>query len=79
MIKETRYLIFTEISDTGKTLAISVDSRHRGHRLGVIKWYGPWRQYTFWPQAGCVFNRECLWNIAAFCDTLMQDRRRKAL
>lgn len=75
-MKESRYLIFTEIPNAlRKTKTIQVDSRHRGDRLGTIRWYGPWRQYTFWPQAGCIFNRECLREIIDYCDDLMRARR----
>jgi hypothetical protein len=52
-----------------------VESRRHGDTLGVIKWYGPWRQYCFYPEPGCVFNSDCLRDIAGFCFKLMQEWR----
>lgn len=36
--------------------------------LGQIKWYGPWRQYCFFPNdlAETVFNVACLQDICHF-------------
>ena len=69
------YLTFTKVGDTGKTLIVAVNSRHHGNRLGLIRWYGPWRQYVFYPGPGTLFNKGCLQDIMAVCDKLMQDRR----
>jgi hypothetical protein len=31
--------------------------------LGIIKWFGRWRQYAFFPDNGTVYNVECLNDI----------------
>lgn len=73
------YLRVHKIGDTGKTAIYAVDSAHHGDRLGEIRWYGPWRQYCFYPKAGCVFNHDCLRYIGDACDTFtIQHRVRSA-
>lgn len=39
----------------------------RAH-LGLVKWYGAWRCYGFFPLPGCVFEKICLHDIARFCE-----------
>jgi hypothetical protein len=36
--------------------------------LGEVKWFGRWRCYSFFPQPDCVFEKQCLRDIAEFCD-----------
>jgi len=72
------YLRVRKIGDTGKTAIYAVDSAQHGDRLGEIKWYGPWRQYCFYPKAGCVFNNDCLQDIARTCRQLTNEHRRRA-
>lgn len=38
--------------------------------LGQIKWYGPWRQYCFFPEDETVFNKTCLKDIMCFLEKL---------
>ena len=71
----SEYLDFRLTRDTGKTQVYSVDSRNHGDQLGVIKWYGPWRQYVMETRSGVVWNKTCLLDITAFIDGLMRERR----
>ena len=50
--------------------------RYPGMCLGEIRWFGRWRQYTFFPYPDSVFNNECLRDIAEFLDELMAARRK---
>jgi hypothetical protein len=43
--------------------------------LGVIAWYGPWRQYTFDPLEGTTFNKECLDDISRFLERVNKEHR----
>jgi phenylpropionate dioxygenase-like ring-hydroxylating dioxygenase large terminal subunit len=52
---------------TVKTLA--------GVRLGVVKWFAPWRQYSFFPDAGTAWERECLRTVAEFCERSTDNHR----
>jgi hypothetical protein len=74
----SKYLDFRLTRDTGKTQVYSVDSRNHGDQLGVIKWYGPWRQYVMETQSGVVWNNGCLRDIIGFIEGLMRERRGRA-
>ena len=67
--RSSTYLDFGDAvqSLSGKTSIWVVSSKKRGDRLGVVSWYGPWMQYVFEPDEGCVFNHGCLTDIALFC------------
>ena len=70
----SQYITFHKLSDTGKTEVWSVNSQNHGNRLGLIKWYGPWRQYAFWPDAETVWNPACLDDATVFIRGLMSKR-----
>lgn len=40
-----------------------------GDQLGVVTWYGPWRQYVFVSSPGVVFSADCLADIQKFIET----------
>lgn len=44
-------------------------------RLGEVRWYAPWRRYTFHPDADMVFDAECLTTLAEFCAKQTQQRK----
>ena len=43
--------------------------------LGVIKWFGSFRQYSFFPEAQTVFEHKCLKDITAFLDAIMLEHK----
>ena len=45
--------------------------------LGLVKWYGPWRQYCFYPESQTIFNKGCMLDIVSFIDQLMDERKNK--
>jgi hypothetical protein len=47
----------------------------QGSVLGTIRWWGAWRQYVFFPGAGCLFSAGCLEDINAQIRELMFMRR----
>lgn len=69
------YLQFEEIgrSESG-TIVIAVRDR-AGGELGLIRWYGPWRKYTFEPRADTVFDAACLREIADRCELYTERHR----
>jgi len=79
MMSESKYLEFFRAGYTGKTEVYDVLSKHHGSILGHIKWYGPWRQYCFFPSPNCVFNVGCLNDIIIFIGGLMVERKRTKL
>jgi hypothetical protein len=36
--------------------------------LGTVKWFGRWRCYSFFPNTDTVFEKQCLRDIADFCE-----------
>ena len=85
----SKYLLFKKLEQGIKTDIIEVASRPRNlrdgsvregrdmsTRLGVIKWFGRWRQYAFFPEVGTVFNTECLEDIRIFIKGMMKERRK---
>src|SRR3990167_8410690 len=73
--RDSKYLEFRFVRDAGKTSVYSVDSRSQGVCLGLVKWYGPWRQYTFWPSEETTFNLGCLKDIESFLSALKEERQ----
>ena len=61
----SKYLEFSLIEKKPKTKVIGVWSKKHSDRLGIIKWFGRWRQYAFFPETGTVFNTECLNDIVS--------------
>jgi hypothetical protein len=43
--------------------------------IGEVKWFGPWRQYAFFPSPDTIYEKTCLSEIAAFCRELMEERK----
>ena len=70
----SEYIEFVEVADTGKTKVFEV-RRLGGATLGMVKWYGPWRQYTFFPAPITVWNNDCLKAIITFIFGLMEERK----
>lgn len=52
--------------------------RYPDTHLGVVKWYGPWRQYCFFVGASpheFIFSVGCLRDISEFIKSLMAERK----
>ena len=73
----SRYMEFDLVGDTGKTEIWNILSKSSEFVLGQIKWYGPWRQYCFFPSPNSVFNPICMDDINKFIRKLMKKRRDK--
>lgn len=73
--KESEYLEFSLIEQKPKTKIIGVWSKKSSDRLGLIKWYGPWRQYAFFPENNTLFNTGCLNDIQIYIKAMMDGRR----
>lgn len=59
MITDYKYIYFVKIEDKPKTSVWWCRSKKNGGILGEVKWYGPWRQYCFFPEPDTVFNVTC--------------------
>lgn len=72
---ESKYMEFDKVGDTGKTEIWNIISKSSEFILGQIKWYGPWRQYCFFPSPNSVFNPACMADIDKVIKNLMATRR----
>ncbi len=70
----SKYMEFDKIGDTGKTEIWNIISKSSEFILGRIKWYGPWRQYCFFPSPRTVFNPACMIDIQKMIKELMANR-----
>jgi hypothetical protein len=59
-------MVFNPVKPRGKTLEWFVRSKSHQDKLGEIRWYGPWRQYCFFPESEMVFSSGCLNELAEF-------------
>jgi hypothetical protein len=71
----TAYMVFRSETVTGKTGRWTIRNVRSGDILGEIRWYGAWRQYTFMPVSGTVFNVGCMEDITRFIKERMQERK----
>ena len=72
----SQYLTFKDETPEGrKTRIIGVYSARHGDWLGMIRWYGAWRQYTFHTAAGSIWNTECLKSIIAKVQEMNDERK----
>lgn len=74
LLKQTKYLNFTQIGNTDKTKIIGVGN-NSGVKLGMIKWVGSWRKYCFMPFENLQFDTTCLSDIVEFINELMNERK----
>jgi len=70
------YLVIRPYDFTGRTWVYYIrDNRDRV--LGQIRWFGKWRQYTFYPEPGTIWNDSCLKDIQHFLAELKEARKQK--
>ena len=71
----TKHIEAFPINKKPKTWVYVVVSMRQGIRLGIVRWYAPWRQYWFEPEEGTGFSWSCGEPIFAFVKALMDERR----
>ena len=75
-VVQSKWLRFEEAPNTGrKTGTWHVLAKQNGAQLGEIRWYGPWRQYAFFPQAETVLAGSCFTDLAVFIRLAATARR----
>jgi hypothetical protein len=75
--KKYKYIQFIETEKKPKTSVYECRSISHGALLGTVKWYGPWRQYCFWPHHSTVFNDTCLSDIQDFLGKIRPTKGQK--
>lgn len=75
LLKQTKYLNYTQLKDTGKTIVVGVGNNFR-EKLGIISWYAPWRRYVYNPMDKTLYDVNCMKDIVEFIEGLMFDRKK---
>ena len=70
-----KYIYFLQIEQKPKTSVWHCRARSNDCLLGTVKWYGPWRQYSFFPQPDTVFNIACHDDINNFIRQLGKEKK----
>jgi hypothetical protein len=69
------YLRFSEHEKPGrKTPIVDVFYTVDNSTYGRIEWYGPWRQYVFFPEPNTIWTVECAETIIEYIQTLQARR-----
>ena len=64
--------------NTGKkTDTYFIETKDGQRCIGLIKWYAPWRKYSFFPNRDTVFETDCLKDIIKFIDKIMLEKKIK--
>lgn len=73
---ESRYLTFERLNLANRRTSVwSVKSKQSGATLGVVQWFGRWRQYAFFPARDTVYNPQCMKDIIALIEAAMKERQ----
>lgn len=59
-----------------KTARWEVLNARTSQRVGVIKWYGGFRKYVFYPEPDTFFDHYCLITVGAFIQSQLALRKR---
>ena len=70
-----KYIYFKEVKTERKTGTWMCKNNRSDDDLGIVKWYGPWRQYCFFPNEFTIFNKGCLDDIQDFISKQMEARK----
>jgi len=76
MKTEYEYIRFVLIPEREikKTKLYHVYNNKGGPPIGLIKWYGSWRQYCFFPATQTIYSKGCLLDIINFIEQLNKER-----
>lgn len=69
------FIRFVDTGYAGKTKRWLVENKRAEQPIGTISWYGPWRQYCFYPLPNTVYSAGCLGDITEFCGRQTNDHR----
>ena len=59
-----------------KTLVYDILNNNSDDLLGQVKYYANWRQYTFFPEEGCIFSVGCLDDVIDFTRKVQENHRK---
>ena len=67
-MNEPKHIKFVEGPSKPKTKTWWVVNKYDDTHLGWIGWFVRWRKYSFFPKGGTVYEKDCLRDIADFCE-----------
>lgn len=70
-----KYINFKLIEKKSKTYVYYCYNNKSNINIGVIRWYGPWRQYCYFPGEYTIFSKGCLEDIISFICELNEERK----
>lgn len=75
--RDTSHIHFVDrgTSKSGKTRIWTVHAWADGAILGDIRWYAPWRRYTFSSLVDAVFDKACLEDVCIFLAWKMSEHK----
>ena len=73
--KEYEYITIGLVARGHTTNMYHVINKRTHACLGVIRWYGAWRQYCFYPTENVIFSSGCMLDVCDFIKGLMHDHR----
>lgn len=72
---KSKYIKMVLIGKKPKTLEYAILTKSDNYLIGEIRWYAPWRQYSFFPAPHTVFTKSCMTDINNFITELMEERK----
>ncbi len=75
--RQTTWMTFRLAEKKPKTTVWHILNKSSGFLLATVMWYGPFRQYCFFPfEPLAVFNVGCLNDITKFLSELNDEQKR---
>jgi len=67
-----KYIHFVERHNEGKTRRFNCCNIKLDELIGIVKWYGAFRGYSFFPEWGSIYSQGCLDDISHFMQQLKE-------
>ena len=64
------FSITIEKKTNRKTPIYHIISKHSESEIGIVKWYGAWRKFCFFPNGETIWDTNCLIEVISFIDNL---------
>lgn len=71
------FSIIKEKLDGRKTPILHICSKLSNDEIGIIKWYGAWRKFCFFPNPDTIWDEKCLTKLNNFLIQYNKDWRKK--
>ena len=75
LVDNDYFTILEERLVNRKTPIYHIISKHSKDEIGLIKWYGAWRKYCFFPNSNTIWDNKCLNEILNFLNDKNNKKR----